>query len=119
MEMEMSATIAAGSAAAGGVPGSPSGADGTAAGSVKRFFSVQGMTCAACSGTIERALLSTRGVHSAKVALLTERCEVVYDPRVLSDEAIVGEIEDVGFEARSGEGKQRTDRESGQKEQDD
>jgi Cu+-exporting ATPase len=57
------------------------------------------MTCAACSGTIERALQNTRGIYSAKVSLLTERCEVVYDEHVLTAKKIVDEIEDVGFEA--------------------
>jgi copper chaperone CopZ len=66
----------------------------------KLFFSVTGMTCAACSGTIERALSRVRGVHSAKISLLTERCEVVFDERVLTPKDIVGEIEDVGFDAK-------------------
>jgi len=65
----------------------------------KQFFSVSGMTCAACSGTIERALQRVRGVHSARVSLLTERCEVVFDERILSAAQVVSEIEDVGFEA--------------------
>lgn len=59
------------------------------------------MTCSSCSGTIERALLSTGGIYSAKISLLTERCEVVFDDRVITANKIIEEIEDVGFEARS------------------
>jgi len=65
----------------------------------KQFFSVGGMTCAACSNTIERALMSVEGVHSARISLLTERAEVVYDESKLSEKDIISEIEDVGFDA--------------------
>lgn len=64
-----------------------------------QFFTITGMTCAACSGTIERALKSTKGIYSAKISLMTERCEVVYDENILTPQKIMDEIEDVGFEA--------------------
>lgn len=65
----------------------------------KVFLNVGGMTCAACSGTIERGLNSTDGVFSCKVSLLTESAEVLYDSTVISEEQVVEEIEDLGFDA--------------------
>jgi copper chaperone CopZ len=70
------------------------------AGVQKGFLRIEGMTCAVCSGTIERALQFTDGVSSGKVSLLTETCEVLYDPAVVSVEEIMEEIQDVGFGAK-------------------
>ena len=64
----------------------------------KQLFSVSGMTCAACSSTIERALLATPNVTSALVSLMTDRAEVVYSAP-LTAEQIVDVISDVGFDA--------------------
>ena len=72
----------------------------------KHFFSIQGMTCAACSSTIERALSTTAGVVSGKVSLMTERAEVVFLPP-LTPESIVDVISDVGFDASIVQSEQR------------
>ena len=64
----------------------------------KQFFSITGMTCAACSSTIERALLAIPHVSSALVSLMTDRAEVVYCAP-LTAEQIVDVVSDVGFEA--------------------
>eukprot|EP00808_Paulinella_micropora_P011436 g7840.t1 len=71
----------------------------TRSGHKKIFLNVGGMTCAACSGTIERGLSSIDGVISAKISLITESAEVLFDPSVLSAEQIVEEVEDLGFTA--------------------
>lgn len=42
--------------------------------------SVTGMTCAACSNSVEGALKSINGVCRASVALLQNRADVVFDP---------------------------------------
>eukprot|EP00457_Paulinella_chromatophora_P000889 gb/GEZN01000890.1/.p1 GENE.gb/GEZN01000890.1/~~gb/GEZN01000890.1/.p1 ORF type:complete len:1087 (-),score=147.78 gb/GEZN01000890.1/:215-3475(-) len=65
----------------------------------KIFLNVGGMTCAACSGTIERGLSSTDGVIYAKISLLTESAEVLFDPSVLKEEQVIEEIADLGFSA--------------------
>lgn len=44
---------------------------------------VTGMTCAACSNSVEASLLHLPGVFSASVALLQNRADVVFDPRLL------------------------------------
>jgi Cu+-exporting ATPase len=60
---------------------------------------VRGMTCAACSGTIERHLQGLAGVERATVSLVLSRAFVVCDPSRLNAEAIREEIEDIGFDA--------------------
>ncbi|XP_062012276.1 copper-transporting ATPase RAN1 [Rosa rugosa] len=60
---------------------------------------VTGMTCAACSNSVEGALQSVNGVLRASVALLQNRADVVFDPRLVKDEDIKNAIEDAGFEA--------------------
>lgn len=42
--------------------------------------SVSGMTCAACSNSVEGALNSVNGVLRASVALLQNKADVVFDP---------------------------------------
>lgn len=41
---------------------------------------VEGMTCAACSTSVEKALLRLPGVSSASVALLQNKAIIEYDP---------------------------------------
>ncbi|RDX63285.1 Copper-transporting ATPase RAN1 [Mucuna pruriens] len=60
---------------------------------------VTGMTCAACSNSVESALKSVDGVLSASVALLQNKADVVFNPALLKDEDIKNAIEDAGFEA--------------------
>ncbi|MDO5704365.1 MAG: heavy metal translocating P-type ATPase [Paracoccus sp. (in: a-proteobacteria)] len=53
------------------------------------FLTVQGMTCAACSGRVERTLTALPGVQSAVVNLATGRARVTHDggvtPQALAD----------------------------------
>ncbi|KAK9267983.1 hypothetical protein L1049_010420 [Liquidambar formosana] len=60
---------------------------------------VSGMTCAACSNSVEGALKCVDGVLRASVALLQNRADVVFDPKLVKDEDIKNAIEDAGFEA--------------------
>ncbi|KAK6916987.1 hypothetical protein RJ641_017738 [Dillenia turbinata] len=69
-------------------------------GGMKRVqLSVTGMTCSACSNSIESALKALNGVFSASVALLQNKAEVVFDPNLLKEEHIKNAIEDAGFDA--------------------
>lgn len=45
--------------------------------------SVSGMTCAACSNSVESALRGVNGVLTASVALLQNRADVVFDPNLV------------------------------------
>ncbi|KAH9747202.1 Copper-transporting ATPase RAN1 [Citrus sinensis] len=60
---------------------------------------VTGMTCAACSNSVEGALMGLKGVAKASVALLQNKADVVFDPDLVKDEDIKNAIEDAGFEA--------------------
>eukprot|EP00850_Spirogloea_muscicola_P000144 SM000001S04546 [mRNA] locus=s1:856403:861068:- [translate_table: standard] len=82
------------------VPLPPAGGGGGGAhlASVVGRFRVSGMTCSACVGSVEAALLAVRGVLRASVALATEQAEVEYDPELVDPKAIVGAIEDAGFD---------------------
>lgn len=44
---------------------------------------VTGMTCAACSNSVEGALMNVNGVFKASVALLQNRADVVFDPNLV------------------------------------
>jgi len=59
---------------------------------------VKGMSCASCASRIERRLNRMDGV-TATVNYATERCAVVYDPRLAAPGAIVEEIEHAGYHA--------------------
>ncbi|PIN17257.1 Cation transport ATPase [Handroanthus impetiginosus] len=61
--------------------------------------SVMGMTCAACSNSVESALKSLNGVVKATVALLQNKADVTFDPALVKDEDIKTTIEDAGFDA--------------------
>ena len=64
-----------------------------------RTIQVQGMTCAACSARIQRALERTPGVSSAHVNLMTGSATVTYDPTSLTPDRLVATIRDTGYGA--------------------
>ncbi|KAH6776229.1 copper-exporting ATPase / responsive-to-antagonist 1 / copper-transporting ATPase [Perilla frutescens var. hirtella] len=69
-------------------------------GNLRRIqVTVMGMTCAACSNSVESALMSLNGVVKASVALLQNKADVTFDPASVKDEDIKNAIEDAGFEA--------------------
>jgi len=59
---------------------------------------IGGMTCGACVASIESQLIQS-GIISVQVSLLAERGVVEYDENLWTDEKIVSEIEDIGFDA--------------------
>jgi Cu+-exporting ATPase len=60
---------------------------------------IGGMTCAACSARVEKAIRKLEGVESASVNLATEKASVVYKPQVLRLSAIKEAIEKAGYQA--------------------
>ncbi|XP_062226381.1 copper-transporting ATPase HMA5-like [Phragmites australis] len=62
-------------------------------------FAVSGMTCAACAGSVEKAVKRLPGIHDAAVDVLGGRAQVVFYPAFVSEDKIRETIEDVGFEA--------------------
>lgn len=62
------------------------------------FLKVGGMTCAACSGRVERGLAKLPGVEKAAVNLATEKAAVTYDSSRTSLGEIAQKIEALGYE---------------------
>ncbi|MDR2659438.1 MAG: heavy metal translocating P-type ATPase [Spirochaetaceae bacterium] len=60
-------------------------------------LAIGGMTCAACSARVEKAILKTPGVDSASVNLATERATVSYDPSVIRLSAIKEAVQKAGY----------------------
>ncbi|KAI3776818.1 hypothetical protein L1987_46608 [Smallanthus sonchifolius] len=60
---------------------------------------ITGMTCAACSNSVEGAIRNLNGIVSASVALLQNKADVVFYPNLVKDGDIKNAIEDAGFEA--------------------
>ena len=59
---------------------------------------VDGMTCAACVGHVEKALNGTPGVEGSAVSLLANEASVSYDPARTTPGALKAAIEDAGYE---------------------
>ncbi|MDR2633456.1 MAG: heavy metal translocating P-type ATPase, partial [Treponema sp.] len=60
---------------------------------------IGGMTCAACSARVEKAINKLAGVESAAVNLATEKATVVYNPALIRLSAIKEAIEKAGYQA--------------------
>jgi Cu+-exporting ATPase len=60
---------------------------------------VSGMTCAACSGRVQRSLEQSPGVQSANVNLMTGAATVEFDPEATSPERLVETIRGTGYGA--------------------
>ncbi|GEM49550.1 heavy metal translocating P-type ATPase [Deinococcus cellulosilyticus] len=60
---------------------------------------VQGMTCAACVGRVERGLKKVEGVEDVGVNLATERAVITFDEGKTSPQALIEKVKDVGYEA--------------------
>ena len=60
---------------------------------------VEGMTCGACSASIESAFRGVDGVGTVSVSLVMGRAVVVHDPTRISAEQVKDVIEDRGFDA--------------------
>lgn len=65
----------------------------------KLSFKVKGMTCAACSSRVERALSKLDGVAEASVNLATETASVSFDSTKLDSKAILATVEKTGYSA--------------------
>jgi Cu+-exporting ATPase len=61
-------------------------------------LSIGGMTCAACSARVERALRKLQGIESAVVNLATEKATVAFDTKILRLSAIKEAIVNAGYQ---------------------
>ena len=65
----------------------------------KATINVSGMTCAACSARVQRALEKTPGVAEAAVDLMTATANVAYDPQVTGLDELIERIRATGYGA--------------------
>ena len=66
---------------------------------VRAELKITGMTCAACSGRIERVLSKTSGVQSVNINLTTEIASLSFDEKEVSVDDIISKIQKLGFGA--------------------
>ena len=73
----------------------------------KKKFSVNGMSCSACSAAVTRAVEAEAGVTSVAVSLLTNSMVVEYDETAVSDLAICDSVRRAGYSASPGVARER------------
>ncbi|UUM62476.1 heavy metal translocating P-type ATPase [Streptococcus suis] len=66
---------------------------------ITETYAIEGMTCATCALTVEKALSKVEGVHQASVNLATEKASVSYDPAQVSLADIATAVEKAGYKA--------------------
>jgi P-type Cu+ transporter len=76
-------------------PPSPAGVTASA----RVTLPVDGMTCAACSAAVGRALERHPGVAEASVNLMMKNAAVSFDPALVTPDQLVGLIRDTGYES--------------------
>ena len=64
---------------------------------MKKNLKITGMTCAACSSSIEKAISRKKGIKSAMVNLSTERLTVEFDENIILLDQIEGIILKLGY----------------------
>ena len=62
-------------------------------------FSVDGMSCSACSIGIEKGIKKLDGVNSVNVSLLSKEMTVDFDEHILSEQLIIATVEKLGYSA--------------------
>jgi len=60
-------------------------------------YRITGMSCAACSASVERVTRKLEGVSESEVNLTTETMRIVYDENVVGEEQIVAKVNKAGF----------------------
>jgi len=63
------------------------------------MLDIQGMTCASCVSSVEKALGGVEGVELAEVNFALNRAAVHYNPEIANPSALESAVEDAGFEA--------------------
>ena len=73
---------------------------------VKHKFNVTGMSCAACSARVEKAVSPIPGVNSVSVNLLKNSMVVEFDPGSTGDDAVCSAVREAGYGAAPGTAEQ-------------
>lgn len=59
---------------------------------------IEGMTCASCVSTVEKALQKLEGVTEVSVNLATEHASIMYDPKKIGPKDFVKAVKGAGYE---------------------
>ena len=73
-----------------------------------KSFAIEGMTCASCAQTVEKAAKKVRGVTQASVNLATEKLSIEYNEPTFSVENLQKAVDNSGYELIAQEGKTQT-----------
>lgn len=73
-----------------------------------KSFAIEGMTCASCAQTVEKAAKKVRGVTQASVNLATEKLSIEYDEATFSVENLQNAVDNSGYELIAQEGTTQT-----------
>ncbi|MCU0105064.1 heavy metal translocating P-type ATPase [Acholeplasma vituli] len=65
----------------------------------QKTFTIEGMTCAACVRSVEKAALKVEGVSSVSVNLVTNKMEVAFDSTKVSLSDITNSVQKAGYKA--------------------
>ena len=66
---------------------------------LKQQFQIEGMTCATCQVTVQRAVAQIQGVKQVNVNLITHAMQVEFEPSV-KIQSIIKEVEEAGYGAK-------------------
>ncbi len=67
--------------------------------STRLRLDVTGMTCAACSGRVQRALVQMPGVTDASVNLMTASADITFDQTAVHPDRLIATIREAGYDA--------------------
>ena len=66
---------------------------------MNKKFNVTGMTCSACSASVEKAVKKLEGINSVSVNLLTNSMVVHYNEEVIDENNIIEAVTSAGYGA--------------------
>ncbi|HEL2055762.1 TPA: heavy metal translocating P-type ATPase [Streptococcus suis] len=76
---------------------------------ITETYAIEGMTCASCAMTVEKALGKLAGMEEVAVNLATEKASLTYDKDRLNAAAILSAVEQAGYKAIKPVSKGQTD----------
>ncbi|MEG0904010.1 MAG: heavy metal translocating P-type ATPase [Lachnospiraceae bacterium] len=66
---------------------------------ITELYTIEGMSCAACSSAVERVTRKLAGVASSNVNLTTNKMTITYDEHLVTPSMITNKINKAGFQA--------------------
>lgn len=76
---------------------------------MKSEFHIEGMHCESCAVDIKETLETTAGVFRADVTYDGKTANVEYDDGVVQEKTLIKKIQDLGYDATSGDATQSSE----------